>query len=52
MLYFAETALVDASVMVSQADIHLKGDNYQWLGSMFYIGRRTRIEMLSAILAI
>jgi hypothetical protein len=22
-------------------DIHLKGDNYQWLGSMFYFGTYT-----------
>lgn len=24
--------------MGMQKDIHLKGDNYQWLGSMFYFG--------------
>jgi len=28
---FAETTLSYASVMGIQADIHLKGDNYQWL---------------------
>ena len=26
------------SVMGLKPDIHLTGDNYQWLGSMFYIG--------------
>lgn len=27
-----------ASVMGIKKDIHLKGDDYQWLGSMFYFG--------------
>ena len=27
-----------------EEDVNLKGDNYQWLGGMFYIGRRARIE--------
>lgn len=33
-----ETTLSYASVMGIRTDIHLKGDNYQWLGSMFYFG--------------
>ncbi|OXV09544.1 hypothetical protein Egran_02692 [Elaphomyces granulatus] len=36
--FLDKTTLSYASVMGIQADIHLKGDNYQWLGSMFYIG--------------
>jgi len=33
-----ETTLSYASVMGIKKDIKLKGDNYQWLGSMFYFG--------------
>ncbi|CAG8972763.1 hypothetical protein HYALB_00006855 [Hymenoscyphus albidus] len=36
--YLDKTTLSYASVMGLQKSIHLKGDNYQWLGSMFYIG--------------
>ncbi|EHK97936.1 putative Uncharacterized transporter [Glarea lozoyensis 74030] len=36
--YLDKTTLSYASVMGLQKAIHLKGDNYQWLGSMFYIG--------------
>jgi ACS family allantoate permease-like MFS transporter len=36
--YLDKTTLSYASIMGLQADIGLKGDNYQWLGSMFYIG--------------
>jgi len=36
--YLDKTTLSYASVMGLQTDIHLKGTNYQWLGSMFYIG--------------
>ncbi len=36
--YLDKTTLSYASVMGLQTDIGLKGDNYQWLGSMFYIG--------------
>lgn len=33
-----ETTLSYASIMGLQDDLKLKGDNYQWLGSMFYFG--------------
>lgn len=33
-----ETTLSYASVMGIQEDLHLVGDQYQWLGSMFYFG--------------
>ena len=36
--YLDKTALSYASIMGLQEDIHLHGTNYQWLGSMFYIG--------------
>ncbi|KUJ11351.1 MFS allantoate transporter-like protein [Mollisia scopiformis] len=36
--YLDKTTLSYASIMGLQTDIHLKGTNYQWLGSMFYIG--------------
>lgn len=35
---FVETTLSYASIMGLQDDLKLKGDNYQWLGSMFYFG--------------
>ncbi|MCJ1308919.1 hypothetical protein MMC25_002574 [Agyrium rufum] len=34
----AETAISYASVTGIKTDIHLQGDNYQWLSSMFYFG--------------
>lgn len=36
--YLDKTTLSYASIMGLQTDIHLHGTNYQWLGSMFYIG--------------
>lgn len=36
--YLDKTTLSYASVMGLQKDIGLKGDDYQWLGSMFYFG--------------
>ncbi|KAL2208450.1 MFS general substrate transporter [Sarocladium strictum] len=36
--YLDKTTLSYASIMGLKEDIHLKGDNYQWLGSMFYFG--------------
>ena len=36
--YLDKTTLSYASVMGIQKDIHLVGDDYQWLGSMFYFG--------------
>lgn len=36
--YLDKTTLSYASIMGLKTDIHLMGDNYQWLGSMFYIG--------------
>ncbi|EEP75976.1 predicted protein [Uncinocarpus reesii 1704] len=38
MNYLDKTTLSYASIMGLKEDIHLKGDNYQWLGSMFYFG--------------
>jgi len=34
-----ETTLSYASVMGLQSDIGLTGDQYQWLGSIFYFGK-------------
>ncbi|KAL8832425.1 MAG: hypothetical protein Q9170_004883 [Blastenia crenularia] len=34
-----KTTLSYASVMGIKKDIDLKGDDYQWLGSMFYFGQ-------------
>ena len=36
--YLDKTTLSYASIMGIKKDIHLKGDDYQWLGSMFYFG--------------
>lgn len=36
--YLDKTTLSYASIMGLQTDIHLVGDNYQWLSSMFYFG--------------
>ena len=36
--YLDKTTISYASVMGIQEDIGLVGDNYQWLGSMFYFG--------------
>jgi MFS transporter, ACS family, allantoate permease len=36
--YLDKTTLSYASIMGLQKDLRLKGDNYQWLGSMFYFG--------------
>ncbi|KAL9616126.1 MAG: hypothetical protein Q9160_008970 [Pyrenula sp. 1 TL-2023] len=38
MNYLDKTTLSYASIMGIKADISLVGDNYQWLGSMFYFG--------------
>ena len=38
MNYLDKTTLSYASIMGIKKDIHLVGDNYQWLGSMFYFG--------------
>lgn len=34
--YLDKTTISYASVMGIQKDINLKGDDYQWLSSMFY----------------
>ena len=34
-----ETTISYASIMGLQQDTRLVGDNYQWLGSMFYFGK-------------
>jgi ACS family allantoate permease-like MFS transporter len=36
--YLDKTTLSYASIMGLKEDINLKGDEYQWLGSIFYIG--------------
>ncbi|OAA60327.1 MFS allantoate transporter [Niveomyces insectorum RCEF 264] len=36
--YLDKTSLSYASIMGMQPDLHLKGDEYQWLGSIFYLG--------------
>lgn len=36
--YLDKTTLSYASIMGIKTDIHLVGDNYQWLGSIFYLG--------------
>ncbi len=36
--YLDKTTLSYASIMGLQKSLHLVSDNYQWLGSMFYIG--------------
>lgn len=36
--YLDKTTLSYASIMGLKQDIGLVGDNYQWLGSMFYFG--------------
>ena len=36
--FLDKTTLSYASVMGLQKDINLQGDDYQWLGSMFYFG--------------
>lgn len=36
--YLDKTTLSYASIMGIQDDLHLVGDNYQWLSSMFYFG--------------
>ncbi|GAQ06863.1 uncharacterized transporter C417.10 [Aspergillus lentulus] len=38
MNYLDKTTLSYASVMGIKKDINLKGDDYQWLGSLFYFG--------------
>ncbi|KAL9109039.1 MAG: hypothetical protein Q9227_006279 [Pyrenula ochraceoflavens] len=38
MNYLDKTTLSYASIMGLKKDIHLVGDNYQWLSSMFYFG--------------
>lgn len=36
--YLDKTTISYASIMGLRTDLHLVGDNYQWLGSMFYFG--------------
>lgn len=36
--YLDKTTISYASIMGLKTDLHLHGDNYQWLGSMFYFG--------------
>ncbi|KAK4893750.1 Allantoate permease [Elasticomyces elasticus] len=36
--YLDKTTLSYASIMGLKTDIHLQGNDYQWLGSMFYFG--------------
>lgn len=36
--YLDKTTISYASIMGLKADLKLRGDNYQWLGSMFYFG--------------
>ena len=36
--YLDKTTLSYANVMGLKKSLHLKGDDYQWLGSMFYFG--------------
>ncbi|KAJ5896760.1 transporter [Penicillium subrubescens] len=38
MNYLDKTTLSYASIMGLKEDLHLKGDEYQWLGSLFYFG--------------
>lgn len=38
LIQIPETTLSYASVMGLQSDISLTGDQYQWLGSIFYFG--------------
>ncbi|KAF2157836.1 MFS general substrate transporter [Myriangium duriaei CBS 260.36] len=38
MNYLDKTTLSYASIMGLQTDLHLKGNNYQWLSSLFYFG--------------
>ncbi|KAL9581909.1 MAG: hypothetical protein Q9203_005710 [Teloschistes exilis] len=46
--YLDKTTLSYASIMGIKADIGLKGDDYQWLSSMFYFGRPTSLRAGSA----
>lgn len=41
MNYLDKTTLSYASIMGLKEDIHLVGDNYQWLASLFYFGYLT-----------
>lgn len=43
--FWTETTLSYASIMGIQKDIGLKGDNYQWLGSMFYFGGYNDVDI-------
>lgn len=36
--YLDKTTLSYASIMGIKTDIHLVNDEYQWLGSIFYLG--------------
>lgn len=36
--FLDKTSISYASIMGLQEDINLRGDDYQWLGSMFYFG--------------
>ncbi|KAK2756646.1 hypothetical protein FQN53_008551 [Emmonsiellopsis sp. PD_33] len=44
MNYLDKTTLSYASIMGLKEDVNLVGDNYQWLGSMFYIGMAPSIR--------
>lgn len=45
--YLDKTTLSYANVMGLKKSIHLKGDDYQWLGSMFYFGTTIPIASTS-----
>ena len=47
--FLDKTTLSYASVMGIKKDIHLKGDEYQWLGSMFYFGALSPVPDLRGI---
>ncbi|MCJ1383437.1 hypothetical protein MMC17_006551 [Xylographa soralifera] len=43
--YLDKTTLSYASIMGLQKDIGLVGDNYQWLGSVFYFGKKDNVKV-------
>lgn len=50
MIQIIETTLSYASVMGLKQDLDLEGDQYQWLGSLFYFGLfRLRFSFLNWI---
>lgn len=44
-----ETTISYASVMGLKTDLNLVGDNYQWLGSLFYFGMPLLLQLRSVI---